>query len=181
MSLETLLDRNKAFAATDAMAKNPRIPWLPHQLSYVITCIDSRVEPAAILGVDLGDATVQRAVGGRVTPAVLRDVAYISYLTETKTPDGPWWELAVIHHTDCGSTLLADPEVRRGFAARGGYVEAELAWLPATDPAATVRADVNTLVTAPQLSPNIRISGYVYNTAAGTLDTVVAPTRAGQR
>ena len=181
MSLATLLDRNKAFAATDAVANNPKIPWLPRQLSYVITCIDSRVEPAAILGVDLGDAIVHRVIGGRVTPAVLRDVAYISYLVDTKAPDGPWWELAVIHHTDCGSTLLADPEVRRGFAARGGYVEAELAWLPATDPAATVRADVNTLVTAPQLSPNIRISGYVYNTAAGTLDTVVAPTRAGQR
>jgi len=134
MSLATLLDRNKAFAATDAVAKNPQIPWLPSQLAYIITCIDSRTEPAGFLGVDLGDATVQRTVGGRVTPAVLRDVAYISYLTETKTPDGPWWELAVIHHTDCGSTLLADPEVRRGFAARGGYTEAELAWLPATDP-----------------------------------------------
>ena len=176
MSLETLLDRNKTFAATDAVANNPQIPWLPRQMSYVITCIDSRVEPAAILGVGLGDATVQRTIGGRITPAVLRDVAYISYLTEAKTPDGPWWQLAVIHHTDCGSTLLADPELRRGFAARGGYVEGDLAWLPATDPAATVRTDVNTLVTAPQLSPNIMVSGYVYNTAAGTLDTIVGPT-----
>ena len=44
------------------------------------------------------------------------------------------------------------------------------------DGAATVRADVNTLITAPQLSPNIKVSGYVYNTAAGTLDTVVGPT-----
>jgi carbonic anhydrase len=86
----------------------------------------------------------------------------------------------VIHHTDCGSTLLADPGLRRGFAARGGYVEAELAWLPATDPAATVRADVNTLVTAPQLSARIRVGGYVYNTAAGTVDIVVAPTPAGR-
>jgi hypothetical protein len=68
---------------------------------------------------------------------VLRDIAYISYLTETKTPGGPWWELAVIHHTDCGSTLLADPEVRRGFAARGGYVEAELAWLVGADNSVT--------------------------------------------
>ena len=176
MSLATLLDRNKVFAATDAVAKNPQIPWIPHQLSYVITCIDSRTEPGGILGVGLGDATVQRTVGGRVTPAVLRDVAYISYLTETKTPDGPWWELAVIHHTDCGSTLLADPEVRRGFAARAGYTDAELAWLPATDPAATVRYDVDTLVNAPQLSPNIKVSGYVYNPADGTLETVVAPT-----
>ena len=172
---------DKAFAATDAVAKNPKIPWIPTQLAYIITCIDSRAEPAAILGVDLGDATVQRTIGGRVTPAVLRDVAYISYLTETKTPDGPWWELAVIHHTDCGSTLLADPELRRDFATRGGFVEGELAWLRATDPAATVRADVDTLITAPQISPNIRISGYVYNTAAGTLNAVVVPTTAGKR
>jgi carbonic anhydrase len=181
MSLATLLDRNKAFAATDAVAKNPKIPWLPNQLSYIITCIDSRAEPAGFLGVDVGDATVQRTVGGRVTPAVLRDVAYISYLTEIKTPDGPWWELAVIHHTDCGSTFLADPELRRSFAARGGFVEGELAWLPVTNPAATVRADVNTLVSAPQLSPNIMVSGYVYNTAAGTLDTVVGPTPVSKR
>ena len=40
MSLATLLDRNKAFAATDAVAKNPKIPWIPSQLSYIITCID---------------------------------------------------------------------------------------------------------------------------------------------
>lgn len=99
-----MLDRSKVFAATDAVAKNPQIPWLPSQSSYVITCIDSRTEPAGFLGVDLGDATVQRTVGGRVT------------------------------HTDCGSTLLADPELRRRFAARGCYIEAELAWLPATDP-----------------------------------------------
>jgi carbonic anhydrase len=180
MSLKTLLDRNKDFAATDAIAKNPQIPWLPSQFAYIITCIDSRTEPGGFLGVDLGDATVQRTVGGRVTPAVLRDVAYISFLTESRTPEGPWWDLAVIHHIDCGSTLLADPEVRRGFAARAGYTDAELAWLPATDPAATVRADVNTLLTAPQLSPNIMVSGYVYDTADGTLDTIVASTPVGQ-
>jgi carbonic anhydrase len=179
MSLATLLDRNKAFAATDAVAKNPKIPFIPNQLSYIITCIDPRTEPAAFLGVDLGDAIVHRVVGGRVTPAVLRDVAYISYLLDTKAPDGPWFELAVIHHTGCGSTFLADPELRHGFAARG-FDEAELEWLPATDPAATVRADVQTLLTAPQISPNIRIGGYVYNTDAGTLDTIVEPTPAGQ-
>jgi carbonic anhydrase len=72
---------------------------------------------------------------------------------DTKALVGAWFELVVIHHTDCGSTFLADPELRRDFAARGGFDEAELAWLPATDPAATVRADVNTLVTAPQISP----------------------------
>jgi carbonic anhydrase len=75
MSLATLLDRNKAFAGTDAVANNPQIPWLPHQLAYVITCIDSRTEPAGFLGIDLGDATVQRTVGGPGTPAGQRDLA----------------------------------------------------------------------------------------------------------
>jgi len=67
------------------------------------------------------------------------------------------------------------------LATPRGFDEAELAWLPATDPAATVRTDVNTLLTAPQISPNIRISGYVYHTAAGTLDTIVVPTTADKR
>ena len=100
---------------------------------------------------------------------------------DTKALVGAWFELVVIHHTDCGSTFLADPELRRDFAARGGFDEADLAWLPATNPAATVRADVDTLVTAPQISRNVRISGYVYNTAVGTIDIVVVPTLAGKR
>lgn len=172
MSLTTLLERNRAFAGTDARTKGPALPFIPNQLAYVITCIDPRTEPAEFLGIELGDAIVQRAVGGRVTPAVLRDVAYIGYLLETKAPDGPWFELAVIHHTDCGSTFLADPGLRAGFAARG-YDEAELAALPATNPAATVRADVQTIVSAPQISPNIRVSGHVYDVKTGEVQTIV--------
>jgi len=99
-------------------------------------------------------------------------VAYISYLLETKAPAGPWFELAVIHHTDCGSTFLADPVLRAGFAARG-YDEAELAALPVVDPAATVRADVEKIVSAPQVSKKIRVSGHVYDVKTGLLETVV--------
>ena len=175
MSLSTLLERNKAFAATDARSKGPAIPFIPNQLAYVITCIDPRTEPGEFLGVELGDAIVQRVLGGRVTPAVLRDVAYISYLLETKAPGGPWFELAVIHHTDCGSTFLADPELRAGFAARG-YDEAELAALPVTDPPSTVRADVQKIVSAPQVSSKIRVSGHVYDVKTGLVETIVPAT-----
>lgn len=172
MSLGTLLDRNKAFAATDARAKSPALPFIPNQLAYVIGCIDPRTEPGEILGVALGDAIVQRVAGGRVTAAALRDLAYVSYLVEVNAPEGPWFEVAVIHHTDCGSVFLADPEFRAGFAARG-YDEAELAALPAVDPEATVRADVARIVSAPQVSSKIRVSGYVYDLKTGLLETVV--------
>ena len=171
-SLASLLERNRAFAATDARAKSPEIPFIPNALAYIITCIDPRTEPGEILGVQLGDAIVQRVVGGRVTPGVLRDVAYISYLLETKAPQGPWFELALIHHTDCGSTFLADADLRADFAARG-YDEEELAAIPVIDPAASVRADVEKIVSAPQVSPKIRVSGHVYDVKTGLVVTVV--------
>jgi carbonic anhydrase len=179
-SLASLLERNRAFAATDARAKSPEIPFIPNALAYIITCIDPRTEPGAVLGIELGDAIVERVVGGRVTPAVLQDVAYISYLLETKAPEGPWFELAIIHHTDCGSTFLADPALRAGFAARG-YDETALAQLPVIDPAATVRADVAKVVATPQVSHMIRVSGYVYDVKTGLVETVVPPSPARGR
>jgi carbonic anhydrase len=170
--VDSLLLRNKAFAETDAKNHVPEIPFIPHQLSFVITCVDPRTEPGAFLGVELGDAIVLRSIGGRVTPAVLRDVAYISYLLETKAPDGPWFELAVIHHTDCGSGFLADEQLRHDFAQRG-FDEDALAKLPVTDPEQTVRTDVDLLRKDSRVSSRIAVSGHVYDVATGLVRTVV--------
>jgi carbonic anhydrase len=79
----------------------------------------------------------------------MRDLSYIGYLVETKAPEGPYFEAAIIHHTDCGSGLLADDELRHGFAARSGIADEALADLPVLDPAATVRADVERVLTTP--------------------------------
>lgn len=175
----TLLQRNRDFAGTGAKDTVPQIPFIPNRQLYVITCIDPRVDPTNILGLELGDAIVARNVGGRVTPSTLRDVAWISYLHEVKTPDAGWFEIAVIHHTDCGSGLFADEQLREGFAARG-FDETELARLPVLDPAETVRADVATLLEYPNLSARVPVSGYAYDVVTGLLTTVVEPnTRTG--
>ena len=121
-----LVDRNQAFAATDARQNVPALPFIPFLNLYIVTCIDCRVDPAEILGIKLGEALVERNIGGRVTPAVIRDIAYAGYLVESKAPEGPWFEVAIIHHTDCGSTLLADDELRHGFAQRIGVDERTL-------------------------------------------------------
>lgn len=110
---------------------------------------------------------------------VLQDLAYIGYLVEQKAPEGPYFEAAVIHHTDCGSGLLADEELRRGFAARGGYDEAALAELPVLDPEQTVREDVERVLRAPEVSQRITVSGHVYDVADGRLRTVVPPAAPG--
>jgi carbonic anhydrase len=172
-NLLPLLERNREFAANETWRDTPRLPFLPHKGLYVITCIDPRTDPALFLGLGFADAIVARTVGGRVTAAVIQDLAYIGYLVETKAPDGPYFEAAVIHHTDCGSGLLADDELRHGFAERGGYEDSALAALPVLEPAQTVREDVQRLIAAPQISPCITVSGHVYDVATGLLETIV--------
>lgn len=180
-SFTHLLERNPAFARTDAKRNVPPIPFIPRQNSFVITCVDPRTDPAAFLGAELGDAIVLRNVGGRITPEVIRDLAYISYLVDTKAPQGPWFEVAIIHHTDCGSGFLADAHLRHDFAQRTGFDEAGLASTPVIDPEDTVRSDVEILLSAPQVSPHISVSGHVYDVETGLVRTIVersSPNRA---
>jgi carbonic anhydrase len=173
-----LLERNRAFAATDAKAHVPEIPFIPFRQVYLITCIDPRVEPAAVLGAGLGDAIVARNVGGRVTAATIQDLAWIVHLHASKTPDADWFEIAVMHHTDCGSALLADDELRAGYVQRGGYDDRQVRELAVLDPFATVREDVERIRTAPELRPGIEhigVGGYAYDLATGVVTTVVEP------
>jgi carbonic anhydrase len=172
------LERNEQFAATDAKNDVPEIPFIPFQQLYLITCIDPRVEPSAVLGARLGEAIIARNVGGRVTPSVIKDLAWICHLHENKTPDAGWFEVAVIHHTDCGSGLFADDELRHGYAARGGYDEQTAAAMAVLDPARTVREDVALLAAAPELASsrhNLRIGGYSYDLKTGLVTAVVDP------
>jgi carbonic anhydrase len=173
-NIAPLLDRNRAFAADPGARQGmPRLPFIPNQNLYIVTCIDPRVDPAQVLGVRLGDAVVQRNIGGRITPAIIRDIAYIGYLVDSKAPEGPYFELAIIHHTDCGSTLLADDDLRHGFAERIGADERTLADTPVLDPARTVQTDVNRVLWAEEVPQNVRVSGHVYDVGTGLVTTVV--------
>ena len=178
MPVTSLLDRNAAFAGTGATASLPAIPFVPNQLAFVVSCLDPRTDPASFLGLDIGDAIVLRNLGGRVTPSVIEQIAYVSYLVETKVPDGPYFEIAVVHHDDCGTGFLADEQLRDDFAARWGYDSAALAELPVLEPAKTVAHDVDLLVHAPQLWSRFAVSGWAYDVHGGRLTQVVPPTQA---
>jgi carbonic anhydrase len=168
-NFETALARNRAFAGAgghkDAVV-------FPNLRLFVITCLDPRVDPAHFLGLELSDAIVVRNVGGRVSPEVIADVAYIGQLTENVLPDGPLFEVAVIHHTQCGSAALADDTFRRSYAERIGADESSLRDRAILDPAATVARDVELLRSASAISPRIRVSGHVYDVVTGLVQTV---------
>jgi carbonic anhydrase len=167
---DLLLERNRAFAATGAHEGLTPIPRLG---MFVVTCIDSRVDPARILGLELGDALIMRNAGGRVTDEVMQEIAFIGHVAENLFGDeAPPFEVAVIHHTGCGTGFLANDDFRRSFAERIGAHDAALAAQAVTDPAATVRADVERLRQSPLLPSHASVSGHVYDVETGLVSTV---------
>jgi len=167
-----LLERNEQFART----YTPAALGVPAQPVFIVTCLDHRVDPAIVLGLQLGDVPVIRNAGGRVTQAVIDDIAYLGFLAGQLLGDqaaDDLFEVAVIHHTQCGTGFLADPGYRHRAAEATGLPEAALEAAAVADPHATVRADVGRLLAAPSLSPKVSVSGHVYDIATGRLTTVL--------
>jgi carbonic anhydrase len=171
--LTPLLERNEQFARNYTPAPLAR----PAAEVLIVTCLDHRVDPAIFLGLRLGDAPVIRNAGGRVTPAVIDDLAYLAFLAEqlpgARDAAGTLFEVAVIHHTQCGTGFLADPAFRHRAAEVTGLPEAALEDSAVADPHTTVRADVGRLLASPLLSPKVSVSGHVYDVATGGLTTIV--------
>src|SRR5436190_16951295 len=169
-NLDSALARNRAFAAAGG---HEGAVVFPHLRLFVVTCLDPRVDPAHFLGLGLSDAVVVRTVGGRVTSEVISDVAFISQIAENVLPDGPLFEVAFIHHTQCGAGALADDTFRRRYAERTGSEESALRDRAIRDPRATIRSDVERLRSASAVSSRIPVSGYVYDVETGLVETIV--------
>jgi carbonic anhydrase len=169
-NIDLALARNRAFAGAGGHEGAVVFPRLS---LFVITCLDPRVDPAHVLGLDLGDAIVVRNVGGRVTPEVINDVAFIGQIAETLLPGGPLFEIAVIHHTQCGAGALADDDFRHRYAERIGAEESSLREHAVLDPTATVTHDVERLRSAPAISARVSVSGHVYDVVTGLVETII--------
>lgn len=169
-NIDPLLERNKHFATTSAREGASIVAR--HKV-YVITCLDPRTDPSAFLELELGDAMVIRNAGGRVSPDVLTDLAYICYLSNGLIPGGPRFEVAVIHHNQCGTHFLADEDFRRGFTDLIGGDDAVLAAEAVVHPEQTVRLDVELLRSSTLLPATITVSGHVYDVDTGRITTII--------
>ncbi len=166
-----LLERNEHFARS----YRPRPLAPPTTQMLVVTCLDHRVDPAIVFRLELGDALVIRNAGGRVTRSVVADIAYLAFLAEQlaggQGGNDRLFEVAVVHHSQCGTGFLADPGFRHRAAEATGLPEAELEASAVADPYATVKADVERLLSSPLLSPKVSVSGHVFDIATGRVTT----------
>ncbi len=170
-NLELLLTRNHDFVAErfpGPMALMPRLR------TTVIGCLDPRVDPAHVLGLELGDAPVIRNVGGRVTPAVLQilDLLALGFPAQLGAPrDEDKADLVVLHHNQCGiMRMLGNPEQ---LAASFGIPVNELPAKAVDDPRASLAVDVDLLRSHPGVASAYRVSGLYYDVGTGSVERVV--------
>jgi carbonic anhydrase len=172
-NMTPLLERNEQFARTFT----PLPLALPAAQVIVVTCLDHRVSPEITLGLQLGDAPVLRNAGGRVTQPIIEEIAYLAFLGRRlsggELPADSRVEVAVIHHTQCGTGFLADPSFRREASEATGVDEAALELTAVTDPHITVKTDVELLLSSPLLPPRMGVSGHIYDVETGRVTTVI--------
>src|ERR1700739_502352 len=99
ISCDDRVRRNAAFAATGAFAG---LPFPTSDTLQVLGCVDSRVDPGDVLGLELGEGVVMRTIGRPITPAALRSWALLGRLGQGQPARSG--HLVILHHTDCGIT-----------------------------------------------------------------------------
>lgn len=169
-STTTLLDRNRRFAGNFASAD---LPILPKLRTVILTCADARVDPAHVLGLELGDAVVIRNNGGRVTPAVVEEIAALSFIVAQMEGGEPGpFELVIMHHTQCGAERFADPNLQSALKERTGI---DVSSVAITNHELSLREDVERLRNAPEVPGYIVVSGFIYDVQNGHVREVMAP------
>ncbi len=98
----------------------------------IVTCLDPRVDPASFLGLRLSEAMVLRNAGGRVTDRVIADLSFTTFMAQTMAA-GAGIEIAVVHHTQCGTGFLAD-EAFPGVLRRPLGLRRRTTWPPRPSP-----------------------------------------------
>jgi len=151
-------------AANETYAHDFRLAGLPAHAARglaVLTCIDSRIEPLAMLGLRPGDAKILRNAGARVTDDVLRTLVLASYLLGVD-------RAMVIAHTNCRMAAGSEDDVHAAVGEAGGPDTRSLAFLVTSDQEATVYADVQRVQSWPYLT-SLRVGGFLYDVDTGRL------------
>ncbi len=159
---DEFLQANAAFAASFAHGD---LPMPPARQVAVVACMDARLHPEKVLGIEIGDAHVIRNAGGRAQDAI-RSLVISQQLLGTR-------EIVVLHHTDCGMLTFTNEQLAAHVASSLGVNVEGQDFLPFNDLEQSVRDDVAFLRNSPLIPKDIPISGAIYDVRTGKVHEVV--------
>ena len=132
----------------------------------VLTCIDSRIDPLKILGLEPGDAKIIRNAGARVTDDALRSLVLAHNLLGAS-------RICVVVHSDCAMAETTEHAVRLRIERVTGVDAESMKFLPAEDQIETLRSDLDRIRTSPLLAKVTDLGGFQFNVRTGELHQVL--------
>jgi len=132
----------------------------------VITCMDSRIEPLAMLGLRPGDAKILRNAGARVTDDVLRTLVLAVHLLGVT-------RVLVIPHTECRMVQSSDDHVHELITAASGVDTRGLEFGTTPDQEGALRQDITRITSHPMLPDDLAVAGCMYDVGTGALTRIV--------
>ena len=157
---DDLLAANRAYADTFDMAG---FDGIAHAGVAIVTCMDSRIAPLAMVGLHPGDAKIFRNPGGRVTPQALEALVLATHLLNVN-------RVLVIPHTRCAMSASSEPELRRRIADSAGIDAAWQMFSVVTDQVKALEEDVQAVRTHPLIPDSVVVGGFMYDVDTGLLE-----------
>ena len=158
---DQLIDNNKQYAASFDKGD---LPMPPGRKLAVLACMDARLDPNKILGLEEGDAHVIRNAGGVATDDAIRSLVISQRLLGTE-------EVVLVHHTDCGMLTFADDEVKAQIEAETG-IRPPFALEAFPDVEGDVRQSMARIKASPFIPRKESVRGFVYDVRTGALTEV---------
>ncbi|HYI37338.1 MAG TPA: carbonic anhydrase [Thermoleophilaceae bacterium] len=158
---DDLLRNNEAYAAAFDKAG---LPGPPDKKVAIVACMDARLIPTRVLGLEEGDAHVIRNAGGVITDDEIRSLSISQTLLGTT-------EIVLIHHTDCGMLKITDEEFKDTLEQSTGH---RPEWHSGAfrDLDDSVRQSIRTIVESPFIPHTGSVRGFVYDVETGRLREV---------
>ena len=131
----------------------------------IVTCMDSRISPLAVVGMQAGDAKILRNAGARVTDDVLRTLVLASYLLGVN-------RVLVMPHTDCRMASADEATIHATIKDQFGVDTRSLEFRTVSDQRAAIAIDVTRIRTYPLLQKGVSVAGAIYNVSTGLLEPI---------
>jgi carbonic anhydrase len=141
------------------------IPAPPRLRLAIVTCMDSRIDPSQIFGLERGDAHVLRNAGGVVTDDVIRSLILSQRFLGTEA-------VMLVHHTRCGAHGLSEDTVKAELQAETG-IRPPFSFEGFTDLDADVRQSMARIKQSPFLRHRNAVRGFVLDVDDGSLREVI--------
>ncbi|MFN8130238.1 MAG: carbonic anhydrase [Solirubrobacteraceae bacterium] len=159
---DELLEAAKSYAAG---FDKGGLPMPPGRKIAIVACMDARLNPYGLLGLQEGDAHVIRNAGGVITDDEIRSLAISQRLLGTE-------EIVLIHHTDCGMLTFTDDGFKQSILEETG-IKPEWAAESFPDVDADVRQSLNRVKASPFIPKKESVRGFVYEVETGNLREVI--------